>query len=75
MLWEDRVENWKKDIVTKAFFADMENDLQQLIELLINEEDQIKVYKLQGMIAAIRGVIGAPNDGIPDPNKGDDYVH
>lgn len=68
MHWQDRVEEWCKDVVTKQFFADIKADIETLNEeLLADETDYKKVLKLRGMIASLRGVLDMPKDGITEP--------
>ena len=67
MLWEDRVKVWQSDEVTKAFFSDIEQDIDSLTRTLIATDDINTMLRLQGMIRSLRGVVDMPEDGIKDP--------
>ena len=66
MLWEDKVKAWQSDEVTKAFFSDIEQDIDSLTRTLIATDDINTMLRLQGMIRSLRGVVGMPEDGIED---------
>lgn len=67
MLWEDKVEAWRTNEVTEAFFASVQCDIYELTAALIMEEDTHKMMRLQGMIRALKGVADMPDDGIDEP--------
>lgn len=66
MLWEDKVKAWQSDEVTKAFFSDIEQDIDSLTRTLIATDDINTMLRLQGMIRSLRGVADMPEDGIED---------
>lgn len=66
MLWEDKVKAWQSDEVTKAFFSDIEQDIDSLTMTLIATDDINTMLRLQGMIRSLRGVVDMPEDGIED---------
>ena len=65
MLWEDRVQAWLDNEVTKAFFLDVERDIRSLQQELDDAEELPSIYRLQGMRRALKGVLDMPKDGIP----------
>lgn len=69
MLWEDKVEEWRADEVTKAFFADVSRDIEGLTNTLVEEDKAETIMRLQGMLRALKGVLGMPEDGITPPAK------
>lgn len=66
MLWEDKIKAWQSDEVTKAFFSDIEQDIDSLTRTLIATDDINTMLRLQGMIRSLRGVVDMPEDGIED---------
>lgn len=66
MLWEDKVEAWKKHPVTKSFFEEIHLDTEQLKQALVKEDDLTKMYRIQGMLRALGGVVDILTDGIPE---------
>lgn len=69
MLWEDKVDEWLAHPVTKVFFQDVERDIQRLNRALVEEDDPTKIFRLQGMVRALIGVMDMPEDGLPNPDK------
>lgn len=67
MLWEDKVAAWREDPVTKAFFLDISNDIENLTMTLISTEEKDMMLRLQGMLRALQGVVDMPEDGIENP--------
>lgn len=68
MLWEDKVENWRNDEVTKAFLNELRCDLEELNAKLINASDPTEIWRLQGMCRAYQAVLDIPEkDGIENP--------
>ena len=64
MPWADKVDEWLSSDVTKSFFRDIEEDIHKLTQQLVNEDDSSELYRLQGMVRALQGVLGMPDDGI-----------
>lgn len=74
MLWEDKVREWRASPVTKAFFAEVGEDLGALQEALVKEADPYQMMRLQGMCRALVGVLDMPEkDGIRDPEQKEMY--
>lgn len=67
MPWVDKVKAWKEDEVTKAFFSDIENDISNLLSALVETDDTTTMLRLQGMLRALKGVMGMVEDGIDEP--------
>lgn len=61
MLWDEKVEEWLQNEVTKAFFKEMMEDRDSLMATLVfttlSQED---IYTVRGMIRAIQAVLDAP---------------
>lgn len=70
MPWADKVDEWRANEVTKAFMGEVEEDIAGLIAVLVQSDEPVKIYRLQGMIRALRGVVDMPSkDGIRDPEE------
>lgn len=69
MLWEDKVEKWRNDAVTKAFFSDIVRDVEGLTSTLVAEDKVETIMRLQGMVRALQGVLNMPEDGIEEPAR------
>lgn len=68
MPWQDKVEEWCNDPVTKQFFAEIRLDIGGLTERMLADETPYEdVLKIRGMVAALRGVLDMPKDGISKP--------
>ncbi len=78
MNWEQRVQEWLEHPVTKAFFAEIKEDEQLIVEALISttqdengscpSSEEYMIYR--GMIKAFRGILGMGLiDSIRNPDE------